>query len=179
MDTAKTVLVGVDATPASARAAALGWAIALASNARFRLVHVEPDPNAQSRAMAIPPNPPELQRILDGGARDAVEAALKRAVPQSVITHLELHRGAVADVLAELALDAELLVLGGKHHTAVGRWLAGSTTHEVVRTATVPVLIAGPVNTGLPRRVLAALDLSTAAAPTLAVAAWFANKNVG
>jgi nucleotide-binding universal stress UspA family protein len=36
------------------------------------------------------------------------------------------------------------------------------------------MLIAGPVNTGLPRRVLAAVDLSTAAAPTLAVAARFA-----
>lgn len=174
MEAWKSILVGVDATPESARAAALGWAIARASHARFRLVHVEPDTAATDRALSITPNPPELRRIADDESHDAVEAALRKAVPQPVINHLEMRRGAVADVLAELALDAELLVLGGKHHSVLGRWLAGSTAHHLVRTATVPVLLAGRVNTGLPRRVLAALDLSTAAGPTLACAARFA-----
>jgi nucleotide-binding universal stress UspA family protein len=158
MEPWKSILVGVDATPESARAAALGWAIARQSHARFRLVHVEPETASDAQVLA----------------RDAVETALRRTVPQPVINHLEIHLGPVADVLADLALDAELLVLGGKHHTALGRWLVGSTVHRLVRTATVPMLIAGPVNTGLPRRVLAAVDLSTAAAPTLACAARFA-----
>lgn len=174
MESWKSILVGVDDTPESARAAALGWAIARASHARFRLVHVEPDTAQAARALAIPPNPPDLQSVVDGDARGAVETALRKTVAQPVINHLEMRRGEVAEVLADLAPDAELLVLGGKHHTALGRWLAGSTVHSLVRTATVPMLIAGPVNTGLPRRVLAAVDLSTAAAPTLACAARFA-----
>ena len=173
MEPSKAVLVAVDASPESARAAALGWAIARVSHARFRLVHVARDPESDAWAPA-PANPPALQRMVDEGDRDAIEAALAKTVPQPVITHLEMHRGAAADVLANLSHGAELLVLGGKHHTALGRWLVGSTAHQLVRTSTAPILIAGPVNTGLPRRVLAAVDLSTAAGPTLAYAARFA-----
>ena len=84
--------------------------------------------------------------------------------------------GPAAVVLQEAARErrAGLLVLGGKHHTALERWLGGSTSLNVVRTTEVPVL----VTTGSPataiRRVLVAADLSGAARPTLALAERFA-----
>jgi nucleotide-binding universal stress UspA family protein len=66
-----------------------------------------------------------------------------------------------------------LLVLGGKHHTALERWLGGSTSLYVVRTSEVPVLITAR-EPATPRRVLVAADLSKAAGPTVRLAERFA-----
>src|SRR5438034_748479 len=66
-----------------------------------------------------------------------------------------------------------LLVLGGKHHTALERWLGGSTSLHVVRTSEVPVLITAGAPSA-PQRVLVAADLSKAAGPTVALAERFA-----
>jgi nucleotide-binding universal stress UspA family protein len=66
-----------------------------------------------------------------------------------------------------------LLILGGKHHTTLERWLGGSTSLHVVRTTEVPVLITAGAPTAI-RRVLVALDLSAAARPTLGLAERFA-----
>jgi nucleotide-binding universal stress UspA family protein len=66
-----------------------------------------------------------------------------------------------------------LVVLGGKHHSTLERWLGGSTSLHVVRSAEVPVLITA----GAPevfRRVLVAVDLSQAAGPTIGLAERFA-----
>src|SRR6266550_537600 len=70
------------------------------------------------------------------------------------------------------AQRAELVVLGGKHHSTLGRWLGGSTSVAVVRTAAVPVL----VTVGAPaiRRVLLAVDPSAAAQPAIAAAERYA-----
>src|SRR5205807_8898065 len=67
------------------------------------------------------------------------------------------------------ALRAGLLVLGGKHHSALERWLGGSTSLHVVRTSEVPVLITAGQPVAL-RRILVAADLSPAAGPTVALA---------
>ena len=62
---------------------------------------------------------------------------------------------------AAARLGAGMIVVGGKHHSALGRWLGGSTSHNMVRAATVPVLITA----GEPQvtRVLVAVDVSPAA----------------
>jgi len=65
-------------------------------------------------------------------------------------------------------------VLGAKHHTALGRWLGGSTVHNVARMLRVPLLVTGTPPAEI-RRVLAAVDVSAAAGPTLDVAARFAD----
>src|SRR5688572_6050670 len=93
MESWKSILVGVDDTPESARAAALAWAIARVSHARFRMVHVEPDDLLEAWSLGIPPGPLELRRMVDGDVRDAVETVLRKTVPQPVINHLEMHRG--------------------------------------------------------------------------------------
>ena len=59
-----------------------------------------------------------------------------------------------------------MVVLGGKHHSVLDRWLAGSTSINVVRNTEVPVLIMGGRRTPV-GRVLAAVDLSAAAQPTI------------
>src|SRR5258705_480256 len=101
-------------------------------------------------------------------------AALGKRVPKTVLEGLTVHRGKPAAVLNEAvaAHGAELVVLGGKHHSTLGRWLGGSTSVAVARTAAVPVL----VTVGAPaiRRVLLALDPSAAAHPAVAAAERYA-----
>ncbi len=103
-----------------------------------------------------------------------VAAALGNRVPAAVLKTLAVHRGKPAAVLNEAvaALGAELVVLGGKHHSTLGRWLGGSTSVEVARTALVPLLVA--VGAPAIRRVLLALDPSAAARPAAAAAERYA-----
>ena len=51
-------------------------------------------------------------------------------------------------------LQADLIVMGGRHHP-VGRFLLGSNTHHVVREATCPVLTVRPIAERKPRRQVA------------------------
>jgi nucleotide-binding universal stress UspA family protein len=66
-----------------------------------------------------------------------------------------------------------LVVVGGRHHGALARGLGGSTAHTLVRTLGIPVLVVGPGGPAV-ARVLAAVDLSEATAPTFAAAAQYA-----
>jgi nucleotide-binding universal stress UspA family protein len=106
--------------------------------------------------------------------RAQVVAALRSRVPATALETLSVRRGQPADVLNGAVADfgAELVVLGGKHHSALGRWLGGSTSVNVTRSALAPLL----VTVGKPaiRRVLVAVDQSRAAGPTLAAAERYA-----
>jgi nucleotide-binding universal stress UspA family protein len=79
--------------------------------------------------------------------------------------------GATTDVIngAEHDLHANLIVLGGKHHSLLGRWLGGSTALNVARTTATPILVTAGEAVSV-HRVLVALDTSGAAAPTLEAA---------
>jgi len=157
-----TILIGVDPSPASVPAARLGSALAHATGATVRLVHATPE------AWTVPSAPHTFAINPDGlneAARDAARATLAR---------LEVRSGRPARVLRDAAheLDAGLVVLGGKHHSAIGRWVVGSTAHALARSLDVPLLVAiagGPI-----RKVLAAVDLSEAAGPTVHAAERFA-----
>jgi nucleotide-binding universal stress UspA family protein len=162
----KPVIVGVDAAPESARAAAAGWRMAQAAGVECRFVHVVNDLVA---GLAIGGSPPTLRSLIARDARAALENALHGSAPQSVLHGLEVHFGKPATCLGALASEAQLLVVGGKHHTTLGRWLAGSTAHQLLRDASGPLLVAGP-GTDTPARIMVALDLSSAVGPVLAEA---------
>ena len=169
----KPVLVGVDASAAAERAAALGWKIAHRARAECRLVHVMPDYTGEPYAVLLPPNFAALHGAVMKETRRELETTLRGVLPGEVAATLELRAGNAGHVLLELAKNAELVVLGGKHHGTLGRWLAGSTAHQVARASEAPVLVAGP-SADAPRRVLAAVDLSGAAIPTVHAAAQIA-----
>ena len=130
-------------------------------------MHAAPEVPARGR------NPYPYTR-LDEQARTRVVAALGNRVPAPVLKTLSVRRGRPAAVVrgAVAALGAELVVLGGKHHSTLGRWWGGSTSVNVARSTTVPLLVTA----GEPaiRRVLVAVDQSGAARPTLAAAERYA-----
>ena len=164
----KPIVVGVDGSPESIRAAALAWKIAQAARADYWLVHTVPDVTFGGGLGPAPVTSPELQERLVEDATVQIRAALQGAVPPSVLDTLLVRVGRAGIVLAReaSARDAELVVLGGKHHGAVGRALGGSTAHFLVRSLDVPLLVTGPSARPV-TRVLVAVDLSYASAPAI------------
>lgn len=171
------IITGVDASPAAAQAAALAERIARDAGTSCDLVHGVPDSWAllTGIASARQVELEEMQRLQLAYARRQVADALRQAVSPRLVENMTVRFGSPAVVLKDVARErhAALTVLGGKHHTAIERWLGGSTSLDVARTTEVPLLVtAGP--RAKIERMLAAVDLSAAAAPTLALAERFA-----
>ncbi len=164
----KPIVVGVDASPEAADAAVFAVAAAQRAETSCHLVHATLGSGHASRRDRYPYTRRYEQASMHLGA------ALGNRVPNKVLEELTVHRGKPAAVLNEAvaALGAELVVLGGKHHSTLGRWLGGSTSVAVARTTPVPLL----VTVGAPaiRRVLLALDPSAAARPAVAAAERYA-----
>ncbi len=160
----KPIVVGVDASPEAADAAVFAVAAAQHAETSCHLVHATLGSRRAPRRERYP-----YTRLYEEASMQ-VGAALGSRVPMALLENLAVHRGKPAAVLNDsvAALGAELVVLGGKHHSTLGRWLGGSTAVSMARTALVPVL----VTVGAPaiRRVLLTLDPSAAARPAAAAA---------
>lgn len=169
------VVVGVDASPAAVGAVALAERIAKLAAVRCELVHAVRDVWAPLVAVNPDPEVAEMQLLQKAVAREGVERVLKGSVSDRVLETLKVRFGPAAVVLRQVVEETHpgLVVLGGKHHSALERWLGGSTSLHVVRTSEVPVLITAH-EPATPRRVLVAADLSEAAGPTVGLAERFA-----
>jgi nucleotide-binding universal stress UspA family protein len=168
----KPILVGVNATLEAARAASFGEHLAEAAATRCVLLHVVSTPAPPPVAWTEPPTPGAPSR--DAHARETVLHALWGTVSPRLLQELEVRTGRAPVALREAAvqLDADVIVLGRKRHTVVGQWLGYSTALHLARTADVPLVVTGTAS--LPTRVLAAVDTSAAARPTLEAAQRYA-----
>ncbi len=166
----KPIVVGVDASPEAAEAVTFASRMAERARTTCRLVHALRD----VLASADVPENADYRRELVEQARGQLTAALGHALPAPVLQTVTVRIGTPAVALKKAAteLGAELVVLGGKHHSTLGRWLGGSTSLDVARTTAVPLLVTTGHTTI--RRVLVAVDLSAAAGPTLAAAERYA-----
>lgn len=170
----KPIVAGVDQSPQAASAAAFAWRIARAAQTECYFVHGA-RPIFHSTAAEYLGDLDALVEQQIEAARVGMQATIERAVPPDALSRLEVRPGRGAGVVTEAARErgAGLIVLGGKHHTALGRWMGGSTAHHVVRTTDIPLLITGEHLGGI-RRVLVAADLSYAVRPTFESAAQMA-----
>lgn len=173
--TAQPIVVGVDGSPESAAAASAGWMLARAADVPCRLVHAADDVNASLAMAGTGVVTEALQLAALAGARAELGASLQNYVPSSLVERMVVSTGATADVLDAVVAetDGALIVLGGKHHSKLGRWLGGSTVQQVVRRLPVPLLVTAgelPIHP----RVMVAVDSSYAAPPTIQQAVAFA-----
>lgn len=168
----QSVVIGVDSSPAAAEAVRVGWTIAQTVNVPCHLVHATPE------AWTVPTAPhagTEQPELLNEAVRDAAMSAVRDTladqVPDEALQHLEVRTGRSAAVIRDCVHEwqAGLAVLGGKHHSLLGRWVGGSTAHTLVRSLDVPLFVTA--HTPLPvRRIVATVDLSDAAGPTIQAA---------
>jgi len=170
----KPIVVGVDTSPGAVAAAAFAWKLAATAGTTCHFIHVVPDGNVP----LVAPGSPVLDamdRAMVALARQRLRVALRRKLPATALSRLEIRFGHPALVLQAEAkrLGAELVVLGSKRHSALGRWVSGSTVLDLVRRLDIPLL----VTQGSPneiRRVLVGVDTSPAAKPTIKAAMRFA-----
>jgi nucleotide-binding universal stress UspA family protein len=169
------IIVGVDATPAAAGAAATGERLAMLASVPCRLMHAVRDAWAPLVAVSGDSQVTDMQHAQLALARQQVNDALEGAVSDHLRRTLEVRLGPAAVVLQDAMRERRpgLVVLGGKHHSVLERWLGGSTSLHVIRTAEVPVLVTAGTPAAF-RRVLVTADLSTAAGPTIGLAERFA-----
>jgi nucleotide-binding universal stress UspA family protein len=175
--TRKPIVVGVDDSREAARAASLAWRLAAAAGAPFTLVHVVREEWVGLIASQLPALEDAVALVLRE-VRARIAVALRRRLPAEAVARLHVVVGRPEAVLADLGAGAQFVVVGGKTHGALSRGLGGSTAHNLIRRLNVPVLIVTTDRWPL-RRVLAAVDLSFAARPTLRVAQRLARLSGG
>ena len=167
----KPFVVGVDASPEAAAAAGFACRTAERANAGCRLVHATRDMLAGFEA----PQVEVYRQAIVERARGQIAAVVSGKVPAGTRDEMMVRFGSAAGVLKDVVAEigAEVVVLGGKRHSTLGRWFGGSTSLNVARTADVPILVTAGTPTTI-RRVLVAVDLSGAARRTLRVAERYA-----
>lgn len=167
------VVVGVDGSAQSSRAAAIAWRIARAGNVSCSLVCAIPDLWTPGIAgeIAIAPS---LFDQLAAEVRRQLAADVGAEIPAAVRDGLVFRTGRPGPVLLAFAREkgADLIVVGARRRGVLARNLGGSTAHYLVRTADAPVLVA-ETTASAPKRLLVAIDLVNAA-PVLAAAARYA-----
>ncbi len=167
----KPIIVGIDGSREAAQAATFAQHLARAAGTTCHVVHAAADPWMSGNATAQPDLAVRYQQALEDNARTELLARLRGTSIAESGVDLLVRLGRPVRVLQQLIdeLGAELVVLGGKHHAALERWFGGTTVLNAVRALTVPVLVVRHPPAKL-ERVLAAVDVSPAAAPTIAAA---------
>jgi nucleotide-binding universal stress UspA family protein len=77
------------------------------------------------------------------GVSDEIERVVGEGPPVSWKLHLETARGDLGDALLKLveSVDADLLVIGARRRSPVGKALLGSVAQTVILEANLPVLV--------------------------------------
>jgi nucleotide-binding universal stress UspA family protein len=139
MTTRHLIVVGVDGSDGGRRA--LDWAVGEAGARNSAVVAVTAwswDGLEFSPVTAT--NPTEAKDRATRLLHDEIEASITRHGSRLPIAS-EVLEGSPADVLAEAARPADLLVLGSHGHSRVRRTVLGSVSEACVRKATCPVVV--------------------------------------
>ncbi|WP_234524904.1 universal stress protein [Streptomyces sp. MH191] len=134
----RTIAVGLDGSPESRAAARWAAREAALRGAVVKLVHVwqpVPEPMAQAPLVGAETQQHWTERI----PREAAEGLALSHPGVEVST--EQRGGRPAEVLAEVAGEAELLVLGSRALSGIGGFLVGSVGQAVVARTEVPVVV--------------------------------------
>lgn len=167
----KAIVVGVDGSSESLRAAAVARRVAEAAGTRVRLQVTHAVPEARL-AKVVGPVPVYVSGLFAQALADTrrdFAGRLRGVVPPAALKTLDVRAGRAAQVLADTVVRrrAGLVVLGGKRHGRLARTVRGSTAHYLARVLDIPILVTAAGGLGL-KRVLVAVDLSTATGRTLA-----------
>lgn len=140
------ILVPIDGSPTAARGLAEAIKLGKLTGAHLRLIHVVDE---LSFALSVGDGYANAGEILNG-LRDSGAEILSEAQTRVRASGLEVDTvlsdslaGRVCDLVIAQAAEwgAELIVLGTHGRRGVGRMFMGSDAENIVRSATIPVLL--------------------------------------
>jgi nucleotide-binding universal stress UspA family protein len=139
------ILVAVDGSPASNKGLREAIRLAKAEGARLFIVHVMDDLPAFASLDGVAPGVDLVPMLREGGERILAKAnavAVKQKIKPRIVLR-ERFGGPAADPIVREArkLGADLIVLGTHGRRGVRRLVLGSDAEQVVRMASVPVLL--------------------------------------
>lgn len=137
----KRILVAVDGSQPSLKAARMAADIALRFGARLTLVHVVPK-------LLLPPDVygltiAEVEREHRAYAEKLLEQAIASLAEPGLDVDTTVLYGAPAEAIAEAAADEDvsLVVVGSRGHGAVARMFVGSVSDRLVHISPKAVLV--------------------------------------
>lgn len=140
------ILVPTDGSATSDKALTEAIALAQLSGGRIRLLHIIDALAVAAVADGFASYSDELLPLLRQGGHQILERAQQRVIAAGVgadATLREVIAGRVCDIVQEAAeaWPADLIVIGTHGRRGVQRLLLGSDAEQVLRSATVPVLL--------------------------------------
>ena len=147
MSAYRKILVAVDGSPASGKGLREAIRLARAERAKLFIMHVVDEFQAFAAMDGLVglPGADLLSALREGGKRilaKAVGIALKQKIkPKGILREMLSGPAAYPIVREARKLRADLIVLGTHGRRGVRRLVLGSDAEQVVRTASVPVLL--------------------------------------
>src|SRR5687768_7834054 len=125
------VIAAIDLGPMTTRVLYHGAAFAQLIGAPLKILHVDADTSRDAR-----------ERVLNACLRlGPYHADFDK-------DQIVIRKGHVSDAIAReaIARDAALVVMGSRRHSAIAKFILGSTSEAVLRNATTPVLLIPPTD---------------------------------
>ena len=140
------ILVPTDGSATSEKALSEAIAMARLSGGSIRLLHIVDALTVAAVSDGLASYSDTLLPLLHEGGRQILEAAQQRVAAAGVAvegTLREVVAGRVCDLVQEAAAawPADLIVIGTHGRRGVQRLLLGSDAEQILRSATVPVLL--------------------------------------
>ena len=156
----KPIVIATDGSDAALAAFRAAMFISKRTGADVRVISVlEPLP------LMLPPvegivSPPRWDEIRERGQRDMVQAQLKTFESGSPWP-VDVVFGKPCEAIASYARehDSSLIIIGANKHGMLGRLLGEETAVDISRLSDVPLLIAAPNMSRLPKRIIVGMDL--------------------
>jgi nucleotide-binding universal stress UspA family protein len=142
----QSILVPTDGSATSSKGLDEAIALAKLTGGRIRLLHVVDTMPMAIAAEGLVGFSADVLPLLRSSGQAILDVARKRAEAEGIAvdaTLREVIAGRVCDAVMEEASSwpADLIVLGTHGRRGVGRLLLGSDAEQVLRSATVPVLL--------------------------------------
>lgn len=139
----KKILIAVDDSDISARAARVGTELARSVKAKIGFIHIFDPTTGPGTIWGVPAN--HLTELSERTAKDLLATFRKRNAQRSGVTEF-LRSGKPAHQIIEVAKGwpADLIVMGSHGRGKIGGMILGSVSQEVLCHAPCPVMVVPP-----------------------------------
>ncbi len=140
---AKKILLAVDGSEGSARAATVAFEVAEMTNSKLCILHVIPTPIVKQVALMSDGDIDEIMTKYAVKGEMLLDGIKEASTEYGIEVELIMDRGSPSDrILAQVKeLDVDLVVIGSSGASGGGRSGLGSSTERVTMNIDIPVLV--------------------------------------